>query len=170
MKKGSLILLCLLLIFSCGSDTEKDMNENMTYKVLAKYNGIEVQMASWYEMSLLLCDHCDSDNPTKYRWQKNSNWKKKRSKVLRLNYHADINYDDDEMEYYTVSEEVKNLEIGEIYWIELEFPRIDMNDIFLGASILDLDADFISAKKATENEITEYFYEEPVSEDEYSDW
>jgi len=45
-----------------------------------------------------------------------------------------------------------------------------MNDIFLGATLLDLEADFISAKKATDNEITEYFFEEPVSEENYSDW
>ena len=86
-----------------------------------------------------------------------------------LSYFADINYDEDDMQYYTVSEKVEKLKIGDIYWIELEFPRIDMNDIFLGASMLDLDADFISAKKATDNEITDYFYEEPISEENYSD-
>ena len=158
------------MIFSCGSDAKKDINVHLSYKVLAKYNGIDLLMEEHYEMSLLLCNYCNSDNLNDYQWKRTSNWKKRKSKVLRLSYFADINYDEDDMEYYTVSKEVKKLKIGDIYWIVLEFPRIDMNDIFLGTSMLDLDADFISAQKATDNEITEYFFVEPVSEENYSDW
>ena len=120
-------------------------------------------------MSLLLCNYCNSDNPNDDNWKKTSNWTKRKSKVLRLSYFAEINYDEDDMQYYTVSKEVEKLKIGDIYWIELEFPRIDMNDIFLGAYILEYEADFISAQKATDNEITEYFFEEPISEENYSD-
>ena len=169
MKKILYVLLCLPMIFSCGSDTKKDIDVNLSYKVLAKYNGIDLLMGEHYEMSLLLCSHCNSDNLNDYQWKRTSNWKKRKSKVLMLSYFADINYDEDDMQYYTVSEKVEKLKIGDIYWIELEFPRIDMNDIFLGASMLDLDADFISAQKATDNEITDYFYEEPISEENYSD-
>jgi hypothetical protein len=85
-------------------------------------------------MSLLLCNHCNSDNRNDYQWKRASNWKKRKSKALRLSYFAEINYDEDDMEYYTISKEVEKLKIGDIYWVELEFPRIDMNDIFLGNS------------------------------------
>ena len=61
--------------------------------------------------------------------------------------------------------EVKNLKKGYIYWIELEF--YDLNDIFLNGGLLDHSANFISAKKATDNEITEYFF---LDEEDYSEF
>ena len=162
------------MILSCGEGKNGATNsvnaQGWSYTVLAQYNGINLLMASHYEMNLLLCDNCHSDNLNDYQWKNISNWKKAGSEVLKLSYFADVNYDEDDMEYYTVSEEVKKLKEGDIYWIELEFPRIDMNDILLGAYLLEHEADFISAKKATDNEITEYFFEEPVSEEDYSDW
>ena len=161
MKKLLLILLCLPMI---------GWGQGNRYTILVKYNGIDLLMATHYEMNLLMCDHCHSDNLNDYKWKDISNWEKKGSKTLRLSYFADVNYDEDDMEYYTISEEVKKLKLGDIYWIELLFARIDMNDIFLGASLLDLVADFISAKKATDNEITEYFFKEPILEENYSDW
>tara|TARA_B100000700_G_C14899980_1_gene786893 strand:+ start:691 stop:1152 length:462 start_codon:yes stop_codon:yes gene_type:complete len=153
MKKLLLILLCVPLItLSQG-------------KILAKYNGTEVKMGPFYEMSLLLCGNCHSEDLRNYKWKNISNWQKEDSKILKLSYYANINFDEDEIEYYTISEEVKNLKKGDIYWIELEF--IDLNNIFLNGELLDHSAKFISAKKATENEITEYFF---LKKEDYSDW
>ena len=137
------------------------------YTILAKYNGIDLLMATHYEMNLLLCDHCHSDNLNDYKWKDISNWKKKGSKTLRLSYFADVNYDEDDMEYYTVSEEVKKLKEGDIYWIELEFH--DLNDIFFVDKhfLLSHSAEFIRARKATDNEISEYFF---LEEEDSSDW
>ena len=157
MKKLLLILLCLPMI---------GWGQGDRYTILAKYNGIDLLMATHYEMNLLLCDHCHSDNLNDYQWKDISNWGKKGSKTLRLSYFADVNYDEDDMEYYTISEEVKKLEIGDIYWIELEFNE-DMNHIFLAEDLLYHSAEFHSAQKATDNEITEYFF---VEQEDYSDW
>ena len=134
-------------------------------KILAKYNGTEVKMGPFYEMILLLCGNCHSEDLSDEKWKNISNWQKDGSKILKLGYYADIDFDEYEMEYYTISEEVKNLNKGEIYWIELEF--YDLNDIFLNGGLLDHSANFISAKKATDNEITEYFF---LDEENYSDW
>ena len=154
MKKLLLILLCLPMI---------GFGQN---KILAKYNGTNALMGQFYEMNLLLCGNCHSDNLKDYKWKNISNWTKQGSKILRLSYYADINYDEDEIEYYTISKEVKNLIIGDIYWIEIEF-KSDLNNIFLNEGLLDHSASFISAKKATEKEITQYFF---LAEEDYSDW
>ncbi len=154
MKKLILILLCVPLTGLTQG------------KILAKYNGIEVKMGPFYEMSLLLCGNCHSEDLKDYKWKNISNWKKEGSKILKLSYHTDIKYDEDKIEYYTISEEVKNLKIGDIYWIEIEFPIV-LNDIFLYEGLLDHSANFIRSKKATDNEITEYFF---LEEEDYSDW
>ena len=86
MKKLLLILLCLPMI---------GFGQN---KILAKYNGTNALMGQFYEMNLLLCGNCHSDNLKDYKWKNISNWTKQGSKILRLSYYADINYDEDEIE------------------------------------------------------------------------
>ena len=134
MKKLLLILLCLPMI---------GFGQN---KILAKYNGTNALMGQFYEMNLLLCGNYHSDNLKDYKWKNISNWTKQGSKILRLSYYADINYDEDEIEYYTISKEVKKFNNRGYLLIEIEF-KSDLNNIFLNEGLLDHSASFISAKK-----------------------
>ena len=137
------------------------------HEILAKYNGTELLNGAFYEMNLLLCD-CYSYSPNKDLWKDKSSWENEDySLVLKLSYYADVNINEDGIEYYTISEEVEQLKVGDVYWIELEFH--DLNDIFFVDKhfLLSHSAEFIRARKATDNEISEYFF---LEEEDSSDW
>ena len=102
MKKLLLILLCV------------PMTGLTQGKILAKYNGTEVKMGPFYEMSLLFCGNCHSEDLKDYKWKNISNWKKEGSKILKLSYYTDIKYIYtnkliDNINFYKVNNSLKNI-------------------------------------------------------------